>query len=95
MSLFDSLPIFFKGDKIYDIVYSKDFGGISDFSKSYNSTKTKKICIVSDSKVASYYMDAILDVVKNQYSLEKTNFDINVMSRKRNTLYWRKDKNMV
>ena len=68
MSLFESLPIFFKGDKIYDIVYSKDFGGISDFSKSYNSTKTKKICIVSDSKVASYYMDAILDVVKNAYS---------------------------
>lgn len=68
MSLFESLPIFFKGDKIYDIVYSKDFGGISDFSKSYNSTKAKKICIVSDSKVASYYMDAILDVVKNDYS---------------------------
>ena len=68
MSLFESLPVSYEGKKIYDIAYSKDFKGIIDFSKEFNKSLSKKICIVSDSKVASYHMDAILDVVKNSYS---------------------------
>lgn len=68
MSLYEALPVSFEGKKIYDIVYSNDFKALSDFSKAYNLNLSKKICIVSDSKVASYYMDAILDVVKDSYS---------------------------
>ena len=68
MSLFESLPVEYEGKRIYDIAYSNDFKGISEFSKEYNKSRSKKICIVSDSKVASYHMDAILDVVNNYYS---------------------------
>ena len=68
MSFNKSLPIYFEGNKIYDIVYSDSFSELEVFFKSYNSENARKLCIVSDSKVASYYMDAILDIAKNSFS---------------------------
>ncbi len=68
MISFDKLPVCYEGNKIYDIAYSTDFEGLKDFYDSYNPDHTKKLCIVSDTKVASFYLDAILDVSENHFS---------------------------
>ena len=60
--VYEALPVNYNGEHIYDIAYSNNFDGLATFFKSYNPEGTKKLCIVSDSKVASYYMDAILDI---------------------------------
>lgn len=67
MSFERSLPISFEGNKIYDIVYSDNFDGLDTYFKSYNAENARKLCIVSDSKVASLYMDAILDIAKKSF----------------------------
>ncbi len=68
MSLNNSLPVYFEGKKIYDIVYHSNFEGLVSFYNEYNADGAKKLCIVSDSKVASVYMDAILDISKDSFS---------------------------
>ena len=64
----ESLPILHQGQPIYNIVYSKDFEGIRDFISKYDPDRTRKACIVSDSKVASVYMDAILSIANECFS---------------------------
>ncbi|MCR5215272.1 MAG: 3-dehydroquinate synthase [Eubacterium sp.] len=63
-----ALPVYENGKQIYNIVYSNDFEGLKDFYKTYNPDGSKKICIVSDSRVASCYMDAILDITQGFFS---------------------------
>ena len=62
------LSVMYEGSKIYDIAYSQDFEGLTEFYKEYNPDCTKKLCIVSDSKVASLYMDAILRISEGSFS---------------------------
>lgn len=64
----DILPILHQGQPIYNIVYSKDFEGIRDFISKYDPERSRKACIVSDSKVASVYMDAILSITNECFS---------------------------
>ena len=62
-SSYNSLPVNLNGEKIYDIVYDGTFEPLSEFIQEYTSGTKRKICVVSDSKVASYHMDAILDII--------------------------------
>ena len=64
----DILPILHQGQPIYNIVYSKDFEGIRDFISKYDPDRSRKACVVSDSKVASVYMDAILSIANECFS---------------------------
>ena len=66
--ILNRLPVSYEGSHIYDIVYSENFEGLKEFFEEYNPQKTKKICIVSDSKVASFYMDAILNIASPYFS---------------------------
>ena len=61
----DKLTINNNGQPIYDIVYRNDFNGLRDFFHEYYPDKMRRVCIVSDSKVASVYMDAILSITKD------------------------------
>ena len=63
----NELPVLFEGDHIYDIVYSDDFDGLDRFFERYNGNSKRKVCIVSDSKVASIYMDAILNKASSHF----------------------------
>jgi len=58
------LPILFDNKKCYDIIYDSSFDKLSDFIKEY-SGGNRKLCVVSDSKVASIYSDAILHVLED------------------------------
>ncbi|SEF43418.1 3-dehydroquinate synthase [Eubacterium ruminantium] len=48
---------------VYDITYNDSFDNLKQFLEGYNADK-KKCLIVSDSRVASHYMDAILRVME-------------------------------
>lgn len=48
---------------VYDITYNESFKNLPVQLQSLN-VSNRKLCIVSDSKVASYYMDAILRVIE-------------------------------
>ncbi|MBQ8949988.1 MAG: 3-dehydroquinate synthase [Eubacterium sp.] len=64
----DSLPILHQSQPIYNIVYSKDFEGIREFISKYDPDRSRKACVVSDSKVASVYMDAILSIANECFA---------------------------
>lgn len=64
--LYDALPVNYEGNHIYDIAYSDNFEGLKEYFDNTISG-TRKLCIVSDSKVASVYMDAILDISENKF----------------------------
>jgi 3-dehydroquinate synthase len=61
--MLDSLTVHMNDVPIYDISYNNSFDGLSQLLTNLGSND-KKICIVSDSKVASCYMDAILRVTE-------------------------------
>ena len=69
----DRLTINNNGQPIYDIVYGNDFSGLKDFFREYYPDKMRRVCIVSDSKVASVYMDAILSIT-NEYFKKTVSF---------------------
>lgn len=56
------------GSFAYDITYNNGFDNLADFLKQYNPDGGKKVCVVADSKVASFYLDAILRIVKDYCS---------------------------
>lgn len=58
------LTVHLKGEPIYDIVYATDFGKLSTLLKDLGYSD-RKICVVSESNVASLYMDAILLSIKD------------------------------
>ena len=57
-----------EGNKIYSIDYSNGFEELADFLASYNPEKQKKVCIVSDSHVASIYLDTVTKLCENHFS---------------------------
>ena len=59
MNIIENLTIHLDNKPIYNIEYSDDFQGLKDciIKRGYEN---RKICIVSESNVASLYMDAIL-----------------------------------
>ncbi len=59
----DRLTVHMDEVPIYDITYQDSFHNLAEQLKSLH-TENRKLCIVSDSKVASYYMDAILRVAE-------------------------------
>lgn len=61
--MLDRLTVHMNDIPVYDITYNNSFEGLSQFLTTSGSND-KKICIVSDTKVASYYMDAILRVTE-------------------------------
>lgn len=62
MSLLENLTVHLNNEPIYNIEYSDDFQGLKDFILRLGY-ENRKICIVSESNVASLYMDAILLLV--------------------------------
>ena len=61
------LPIYYNGDHIYNIEYSNTFNNIINFFRAYNSDGSKKVCIVSDSKVAFYYIDEVCSLASDYF----------------------------
>ncbi len=51
------------GQPVYDITLADSFHALSDFLGVYDPSGQKKYGIVSDSKVASFYLDAIFSIV--------------------------------
>ncbi|MBR1674764.1 MAG: 3-dehydroquinate synthase [Eubacterium sp.] len=59
----DHLTVNLNNIPVYDITYNDSFDGLSSFLKGFNASD-KKALIISDSKVASLYLDAILNVME-------------------------------
>ena len=55
------LPIFYEGKPCYDIVFSTDFEALPA-ELSALGTEKRKICVVTDSKVAPLYGDAVKEL---------------------------------
>jgi len=51
------------GQPVYDIILDDSFHALSGFLRTYDPACRKKYCIVSDSKVASFYLDAIFSIM--------------------------------
>lgn len=51
------------GEPIYDIVFRQDFNDLVTFLQQLNSQK-KRICIVTETNVASYYLDTIQKMIE-------------------------------
>ncbi len=67
-NIINKLPINYEGRPIYNIIYSNNFEGLKDFYDTYNPDGSKKLCIVSDSRVASIYLDEIIKVSREHFS---------------------------
>lgn len=52
---------------IYNIEYRTSFDDLINYFKYYSPDKNRKCCIVSDSKVASYYLDAIFHIADKNF----------------------------
>ena len=65
---FNSLTVRHEGRDIYDIVYSGDFTNLSMYFHKLNPDKTKKICIVCDSKVAELYLEKLKAICSMDFS---------------------------
>ena len=59
----NNLTVHQNGEPIYNIVYSDTFKRLPELISTLGSTK-RKICVVSESNVASLYLDAILFSIK-------------------------------
>lgn len=59
MKKLTALTVNYNNNPIYDIVYSDSFEGLSSLLDKFDCSN-KKICVVSETNVASLYMDAIL-----------------------------------
>ena len=57
--MMNDLTVNYNNCPIYDIVYSDSFDRLPELLNGLNCSK-KKICVVSETNVASLYMDAIL-----------------------------------
>ena len=57
-----------EGKKIYSIDYSDGFDELSDFLQNYNPDKQKKVCIVSDSHVASIYLEEMTKLCEKYFA---------------------------
>ncbi len=68
----NDLTVHYDGKPIYNIVYSDNFDGLGKLINELGY-KNRKICIVSETNVASLYMDAILLSVQN-YCLKAVSF---------------------
>ncbi|MBQ1327075.1 MAG: 3-dehydroquinate synthase [Eubacterium sp.] len=64
----DRLSVNVDGSFAYDITYNKGFDDLASFLNEYDPESGKKVCVVSDSKVASFYLDAILRIVEKHCS---------------------------
>ena len=60
----DRLSVNVNGSFAYDITYNKGFDDLTSFLSKYDPESGKKVCVVSDSKVASFYLDAILRIIE-------------------------------
>ncbi len=60
----DRLSVNVNGSFAYDITYNKGFDDLASFLSTYDPASGKKVCVVSDSKVASFYLDAILRITE-------------------------------
>jgi len=61
--MLDRLTVHMNEVPVYDISYHDSFDELKDLLTGFN-TMDRKVCVVSDSKVASFYMDAILRVIE-------------------------------
>ena len=62
----NELTVLYDGMPSYNITYRNDFNALSEYAESLKLSE-RKVMVISDSKVASLYMDAILCVMK-EYS---------------------------
>lgn len=62
-----TLPVLENGRKIYDIEYRDSFSDLSRYFQQYNQERKRRVCIVSDSQVASLYMDAIFHMAEASF----------------------------
>ncbi len=67
----ENLTISYNDTPSYDIIYGNSFEELLQFSSSLNLAG-RKVMIISDTKVASLYMDAILCVIKKAASYVST-----------------------
>ncbi len=64
----NKLDIFYNNEHIYDIKYANDFNSLMDFFKEYDPQGEKKVCIVSDSKVASHYLELVTEICESHFT---------------------------
>ncbi len=59
----DKLTVHFDDQPIYDIVFSESFDDLSQVLADFHLS-SRRVCIVSESRVAGFYMEALKDVLR-------------------------------
>ena len=59
----DKLTVHFDNQPIYDIVFSESFDDLSQVLADFHLS-SRRVCIVSESRVAGFYMEALKDVLR-------------------------------
>lgn len=59
MTIPNNLPVSDNGQEIYKILYRHNFDDLAIYFQEYNAETSRKCCIVSDSHVASLYMEDV------------------------------------
>lgn len=63
----DCLKVHFEGKPIYDIILDQSFDGLAEATKSLDISG-KKLCIVTDSTVATLYLKEVKELLSQVFS---------------------------